>query len=92
MADADEHGDGVMGWQPRDLENAAHNAHAGEELAGVHCVEPMGESVPTEDPKVLLARGALDRMSVEVNCATEELEHPVAHLGADEDGLGGVKV
>ena len=45
-----------------------------------------------EDAYVFLARGASDRVSVKVDCVTQEMDPTVAHLGAGEYGLGGVGV
>ena len=92
MALGHEHGGGVMGWQPVDLERAACSSHADKERAGVHNVEHVAEVAPTEDLNILLARGASDQVPVNVECANEKLDPAVVHLGADKDDLGGVGV
>ena len=55
-------------------------------------MEHVGQGVAAKDAYVILARGALDRVPVKVDRVIEEMDPAVAHLRADEHGLGGVGV
>ena len=92
MALGDEHGEGVVGEQPRGAEHPACGAGAGKQAPGVDGVEKVGEGVAAKDADVVLAYGTPHRVAVDVHCVSEEMDPAIAHVLADQDRFGQVRV
>ena len=92
MALGDEHGEGVVGGQPRGAERPACGAGAREQAPGVDGVEKVGEGVAAKDADVVLACGTPHRVAVEVHRVSEEMDPAIVHVRADQDRFGRVRM
>ena len=92
MALGDEHGEGVVGGQSRGAERSACGAGAREQAPGVDGVEKVGEGMAAKDADVVLACGTAHRVAVEVHRVSEEMDPAIAHVRADQDRFGRVRV
>ena len=45
-----------------------------------------------KDADVVLACGTPHRVAVEVHCVSEEMDSAIAHVGADQDRFGRIRV
>ena len=92
MALGDEHGEGVVGGQSRGAERSACGAGAREQAPGVDGMEKMGKGMATKDADVVPACGTSHRVAVEVHRVSEEMDPAIAHVRADQDRFGRVRV
>ena len=92
MALGDEHGEGVVGRQSRGAERSACGAGAREQAPGVDGVQKVGEGMASKDVDVVLACGTAHRVAVEVHRVSEEMDPAIAHVRADQDRFGRVRV
>ena len=92
MALGDEHGEGVVGGQSRGAERSGCGAGAREQAHGVDGMEEMGKGMAAKDADVVLACGTARGVTVEVYCVSEEMDPAIAHVHADQDRFGRVRV
>ena len=92
MALGGEHGEGVVGGQSRGAERSARGAGAREQAPGVDGMEEMGKGMAAKDADVVLACGTAHGVTIEVYRVAEEMDPAIAHVRADQDGFGQVRV
>ena len=86
------HGEGVVGGKSRGAERSARSAGAPEQAPGVDGMEEVGKGMAAKDADVVLACGTAHGVTIEVYCVVEEMDLTIAHVRADQDCFGRVRV
>ena len=86
------HCEGVVGGKSRGAERSARSARAREQAPGVDGMEAVGKGMAAKDADVVLACGKAHGVTIEVYRVVEEMDLAIAHVGADQDCFGRVRV